>query len=261
MFKFTIFVFIYGCTRPTACPPARSSRLPAQMTDNTITPASQRKWRDRQSGRDSVLGLEGRNGGRRQGWKRHSPKTPNLKFIVTTIMFPCAANIEPSYGLPEFHSNDSPWMYTIVANDLLLPALRGSSSANFMNNINIFCIPFYDVAFATERPETNRNPNFASRCENLIYGVLFLSSFFISSMFGANPVLAKKYMPEPDARKLEFMNMSAHFTKILCIILTRAEWNVLISCSINNIIISLSPPTHTHPLSSFLRWIHFTVHP
>lgn len=50
-------------------------------------------------------------------------------------MFPCAANIEPSYGLPEFHSNDSPWMYTIVASDLL-PVLRGSSSANLWNKNN-----------------------------------------------------------------------------------------------------------------------------
>lgn len=46
------------------------------------------------------------------------PRTPNLKLIVTTITFPCAANMEPSYGLPEFHSYDSPCMYTIVDNFL-----------------------------------------------------------------------------------------------------------------------------------------------
>lgn len=38
------------------------------------------------------------------------PKTPNRKFMVTTITFPSPASAEPSYVLPEFHSNDSPWM-------------------------------------------------------------------------------------------------------------------------------------------------------
>lgn len=52
--------------------------------------------------------------------KSHSPNTPSLKLIVTRITFPVDANMEPSYGFPEFHSYDSPCMYTIVA--LLVPS-------------------------------------------------------------------------------------------------------------------------------------------
>lgn len=47
------------------------------------------------------------------------PSTPNLKLIVITITFPWAAKIDPSYGFPLFHSNDSPCIYAIAANALL----------------------------------------------------------------------------------------------------------------------------------------------
>lgn len=65
---------------------------------------------------------------------RYIPRMPKRKFIVTTIMLLWAASTVPSYKFPEFHSYDSPWMYTKVAIGLSIEAPDSSANKHTQHN-------------------------------------------------------------------------------------------------------------------------------